>query len=289
MGEIVRRFPMKKETKLIKKVKRLLKRLGQPRWLNHYGPKTYEFYEHLSALLIRFFCKLSYRRTKQLLDLLGIRCPSKSSLHRTAKKLDGRFWQRAIKATSGCPYLVAIDSTGFSRLNPSYHYLKRIDGKIPKVPVKLSAAFDTHKKKFCAANVRVLSSHDIRDAKALLLQSKPKILVADKAYDARWIHELCKKLGIKPHIPVRNWGNPRFKNMGLRMKSIEEFNLRTYHRRELVESAFSAIKRKFGSSVSSKSVRTIRTEIYGRLVCHNLFFCMYYHSGQSPLNGNFFK
>ena len=263
---------MKKETRLVKKVKRLLHKLGCPRWLNHYGPKTYEFYEQLSALLVRFFCKLSYRRTNQLLDLLGIRCPSKSSLHRTAKKLDARFWQGVLKATSGCPYLIAIDSTGLSRTNPSYHYLKRIDGKMPKVPVKLSVAFDTKKKKFCAANVRVLSSHDIRDAKALLLQSKPKVFVADKAYDARWIHELCKKLGIKPHIPVRNWGKPRSKNMGLRMKSIKKFNLRTYHRRELVESGFSAIKRKFGASVNSKSVRTIRTEIYGRLVCHNLFF-----------------
>src|SRR3989344_7005114 len=129
---------MKKETKLVKKVKRLLMRLGHPRWLNHYGPKTYEFAEHLASLLIRFFCKLSYRRTKQLFGLLGIRCPSKSSLQRTAKRLSADFWQRALKATSGCAHLIAIDATGFSRANPSYYYLKRIDGKIPKVPDKLS-------------------------------------------------------------------------------------------------------------------------------------------------------
>ena len=275
---------MKKENKLVNKIKRLLRRLGHPRWLHHFGPKTYEFYEHLSALLIRFFCKLSYRRTNQLLDLLGIRCPSKSSLQRTAKKLSADFWQRILNATSGCPYLIAIDSTGFSRTNPSYHYLRRIDGKMPKVPVKLSVAFDTKRKKFCAAKVRVLPSHDIKDAKDLLLQSNPKILVADKAYDARWMHELCKQLGIKPQIPVRNWGKPRFRNMGLRMESIKKFNLRVYHRRELVESGFSALKRKFGASVSSKSVRTIRTEIYGRLVCHNLFFWIRRLSGQSLIS-----
>ena len=272
---------MKKENKLVKKVKCLLRRLGHPRWLNHYGPKTYEFYEHLSALLIRFFCRLSYRRTKQLLNFLDIKCPSKSSLQRTAKKLDAGFWQKILDATSGCTYLVAIDATGFSRENPSYYYLKRIDGKMPKVPVKLSAAFDTRKKKFCAAKVRVLKAHDIKDAKVLLLQSKPKVLVADKAYDARWIHELCKKLNVKPQIPVRNWGKPRFRNMGLRMKSVKKFNLRVYHRRELIESGFSALKRKFGASVSSKTVRTIRTEIYGRLVCHNLFFWISGLSGQS--------
>ena len=114
---------MEKEKRLENKVKRLLRRLGCPRWLHHFGPKIYEFYEHLSALLIRFFCRLSYRRIKQLLDLLGIRCPSKSSLQRTAKKLNANFWQKILQATSGCAYLVAIDATGFSRENPSYYYL----------------------------------------------------------------------------------------------------------------------------------------------------------------------
>ncbi len=76
---------MEKETKLVKKVKRLLRRLGWPRWLHHFGPKKYEFWQHLVALLLRFFCRLSYRRVKQLLDLLGMICPSKSSLQRTAK------------------------------------------------------------------------------------------------------------------------------------------------------------------------------------------------------------
>ena len=280
---------MKNETKLVNKVKRLLRRLGHPRWLHHFGPKTYEFAEHLSALLIRFFCKLAYRRIKQLLDLLDIRCPSKSSLQRTAKKLNADFWQKILKATSGCAHLIAIDATGFSRENPSYYYLKRIDGKMPKVPVKLSAAFDTAKRKFCAAKIRVLPSHDIKDVKILLRDVRAKILVADKAYDARWVHELCKNLGIRPHIPVRNWGRPRFRNMGLRMKSAKKFNLRVYHRRELIESGFSALKRKFGASVSSKTVRTIRTEIYGRLVCHNLFFWIFEDSGQSLAAQNLFK
>ena len=263
---------MKKEIRLVKKIKRLLRQLGCPRWLHHYGPKTYEFLEHLTALLIRSFCRLSYRRVKQLLDLFEIKSPSKSALQCTAKKLDSSFWQKLLQTTCNQSYLIAIDSTGFARTNPSYHYLRRIDGKMPKIPVKLSAAFDTKKKKFCAAKIRVLHSHDIKDAKALLLQSKPKILVADKAYDARWIHEVCRDANIKPYIPIRNWGKPRFRNLGLRMKSAKKFNLRIYHRREMIESGFSAIKRKFGASVSSKTVRTIRTEVYGRLVCHNIFF-----------------
>lgn len=264
---------MNKEQRLLHKLKRLLRRLGCPRWLHHYGPKTYEFLEHLSALLIRSFCRLSFRRVKQLLDLLGIRCPSKSALQYTANKLSASFWQRVLSATSGSSYLVALDSTGFSRTNPSYYYLNRIKGGTPKISVKMSSAFDTRKKKFCVAKIKILPSHDINDAEFLITHSQPKIVVADKAYDANWVHELCSDKHIRAYIPIRRWGKPRFRNMSPRMKAAKKFDLRIYHRRELIEAAHSSIKRKFGASVSSKKARTIRTEVYGRLACHNLFSC----------------
>jgi len=246
---------MKKEVKLVKKIKRLLRRLGCPRWLHHYGPKTYEFFDHLLALLLRAFCRLSYRRVKQFFDLLDMKCPSKSALQYTSAKLDGNFWQKVLKITYGNSYLIAMDSTGLSRTNPSYHYLKRIDGKMPKVPVKLSLAFDTKKKRFCAAKIRVLPAHDIKDAKFLLKNSNPKIVVADKAYDANWLHIFCQSNKIKAHIPIRNKGKPKNKRPTARRKAAEYFRLRTYHRRELVESGNSSIKRKFGSSVSCELPR----------------------------------
>lgn len=262
---------MEKKNKLINKVKRLLRRLGCPRWLHHFGPKKYELLDHLAALLIRALCKLSYRRVKQLLDMLDIKCPSKSALQYTSSKLDSRFWQRLLELTSGCNYLIAIDSTCFARTNPSYYYLKRIDGKMPKMPVKLSAAFDTRKKKFCAAKVRVITRHDAKDVKHLVKISKPKVLVADKGYDANWLHNYCYENGIRAYIPMRQWGKPKHRNMSARMRAAKHFRLNMYHRRELIESAFSSIKRKFGSSVNSKKARTIRAEIYGRLVCQNIF------------------
>lgn len=272
---------MIKENKLIKKIKHLLKRLKCPRWLHHFGPKTYEFYEHFYALLIKRFCKLSFRRTAQLFDLLGLRCPSKSALQYTAKKLNSPFWDKVLKTTTGSSHLIAIDSTGLTATNPSYHYLRRIDGKMPKIPIKLSIAFDTRKKKFSAAKIRVLPAHDIRDIKSLLLKSKPKVVVADKAYDANWVHQFCAEHNIKPVIPIRKNGKPKHKNWSLRMKAAQKFNPRVYHRRELSESANSSYKKKFGASISSKTVRTIRTEVYSALTCHNLFGIKFRDLGQS--------
>jgi len=258
---------MKREAKLIKKVKRLLKRLGSPRYLHHFGPKTYEFKEHLRALLMKSFCQLSYRRIAKLFDLFGIRCPSKSALQYTAEKLDSAFWSRILKLTSGDSYIVAIDSTGLSRTNPSYHYLRRINGKPPKVYAKLSVAFDTRKKKFCAARVRVLPAHDVKDAPFLIKKSMAKIVVADKAYNSEKLFQQADKLGMVLMSPKRK----NVKKGYCRRKMQKLFRTRTYNRRQLGESGFGSVKRKFGASVSSKTARTIRSEVYGRLACHNLF------------------
>ena len=274
---------MKKENKLVKKVKRLIRHLGCPRWLHRFGPKKYEFYEHLVALLIRFFCRLSFRRVKQLLDMLGVTCPSKSALQCTSKKLDSMFWSKVLKITCGNSYLIAIDSTGLSRTNPSYHYLKRIDGKMPKVPVKVSIAFDTRKKKFSAAKIRLTPAHDIKDAQFLIKNSKPKVIVADKGYDANSLHEYCRENKIAAHIPIRNKGHPIHSAWNARRLATQTFRLRTYHRRELGESGNSSMKRKYGSSVNSKKARTIRTEVYGRLVCHNIFYWLFRDSGLNRL------
>lgn len=263
---------MNKENKLLNKIKHFLRRLNI-RFLHMYGPKTYELYEHLTALLIRHYCKnLAYRRIKKLLDLLEITCPSKSALQYTMKRIPKWLWDKAIEITSGIKHhIIALDSTGFSRINPSYHYLRRIDGKIPKIPIKLSTTFDTKRKKFCTAKISILPRHDVKDAKYLLSKINAEILVADKAYDSNSLHEYCNEHNIQAHIPKRKNGKPRHYNFNARMKALKHFRLRTYHRRELIESGFHSLKTKFGSSVNSKSAKTIRADLYCKLLCHNLF------------------
>lgn len=269
---------MEKENKLVKKIKRLLRRLRCPRWLHHYGPKTYEFLEHLSALVVRWYCRLSYRRTAYLLDLLGIRCPSKSALNYSAKKLDSCFWNRVLDITSGVAYLVALDGTGFSRSSPSYHYLRRIDGQMPRIPIKLNAAYNTRKKVFCAARIRVLPANELRDAAALLKQSAPSVAVADKAYSSEKLHEFAYEQGILLMVPRKKNVRKGF----YRNKALKRYRTRTYNRRQIIESGFGSLKRTLGGSVSSHSVRGIRTDVYGRLTCHNLFsFLIFGLLGQS--------
>lgn len=262
---------VKREIKLVNKVKRFIRRLGVPRFLNKYGPKKYELYIYLVCLLIRTYSNLSYRRTVKLLDLLGFICPSKSSLQCMMRRIPSYLWNKALEITSGFTHhIIAIDSTGLSRINPSYYYLRRIDGKLPRKHVKLSSSYDTRNKKFCSAKVRIIPRHDIKDMKYLIKRSNPRIVVADKGYDSENIHEYCYLNNIEVHIPIRKYSKGRHKNLGYRIKASKLFRLRTYHRRELIECGFSSIKRKYGSSIRSKGAKTIKADVLSRLLCHNL-------------------
>ena len=153
-------------------------------------------------------------------------------------------------------------------------YYRRIDKPYPiEIPLKVSLAVDTRTKKILALRLRATKAHDIRDAKYLLERSeKPSKLVADKAYDAEWLHRYCHSLSIQAVIPMRDYGTKKiYRGKSYRKLSSKRFNFRTYRRREMIESVFSAIKRKFGSSVSSVKFSAQRAEMYCRAIAHNIF------------------
>lgn len=255
------------ESKLVKKVKRLLRKGGLPRWLHRFGPKKYDFWHHALALLVRQECRLSYRRVNRLLSGLGHKVPTYSALAKMVKRLPLDLWQRLLAATCQPAWLAAVDGTGLSRTSASPYYVKRIDREPDKRFVKLSIIADTRRKKVLALRFRAKPAHDIRDVKHLL-KLAPKVgkLLGDKAYDAEWLHELAAHQGIITVIPVRKGMQHGF----YRQKMHSMFNKRIYHRRSMVESVFSALKRKFGSSVSCRSARTQRAEVYCRAIMHNI-------------------
>lgn len=260
---------MKKETKLVKKLTRLLQQANIPRWLHHRGPKKYEFLQHMLALWVRQAWKLSYRRASLWLQELGFTVPSYSALCKMNKRA-AHLMQTLFSATcpTGQVIVASLDATTFSRSNPSWHYIKRIDRKKPVCrPLKLSMIIDTRRKKILALRVRAKARHDTQDVKYLLKRmQQPKILVADKGYDAEWIHALAHEHGIITMIPIKKKTRKGF----YRKKMQKLFRTRTYHRREMSESLFGATKQKYGSSVSSRTIRTQKADIYCRALLYNL-------------------
>lgn len=272
---------MKEKIKLVNKVKRLIRKAGLPRWLHHYGPKKYEFWHHAIAYLVKQECKLGYRRVTRLLRWLGIKCPCPSALCTSFNKISLPLWQRLLAATSSSKInLAAIDASGLSRPLPSPYYYKRIDKPYPiDIPLKISLVVDTRTKKILALRLRSRNAHDIRDFRYLIrrLPHKPNKIVADKGYDANWVHKLCYSLSILAIIPARDYGSskiPRY-NTRYRKRGMKLFSKRAYNRREIIEAVISAFKRKFGASVSSIKFSAQRAELYCRAIAHNIIFCFY--------------
>lgn len=260
---------MAKEAKLVKKLTRLLQRANIPRWLHQMGPKKYKFVQHMLALWIRQAWKISYRRASLWLNKLGFDVPTYSALCKMNKRA-AHIMQTLFSTT--CPHgqvvVASLDATTLSRTNPSWHYIQRIDRKKPvSRPLKLSMVIDTRRKKILALRLRAKARHDTQDVKYLLKRMpKPKILVADKGYDAEWIHALAHEKGITTMIPIKK----RTKKGFYRRKMQKLFRTRTYHRREISEALFGATKQKYGASVSSRTIRTQKADVYCRALLHNL-------------------
>lgn len=260
-----------KQSKLIKKVKLLLTQANVPRWLHHFGPKKYLFYQHFLALLVRELCKLSYRKTSTLLNGLGIVTPSYSALAKMLKRIPTILWNVLLAATVRFKrtLVAAIDGTYFARRNPSFHYLKRCKRKMPlKNAVQTIALLDTRRKKWLSFHTRLVRRHESLDFRKVVDASVVPLqkLVADKASDNEEIHKYCTNKNIEPHIPVR-----RKMCRGMqRRKHTATFRTRTYHRRSLIEAAFSRLKRTQGGFVKNKTCRTIRSEVNLKILNDNL-------------------
>ncbi len=260
---------MKKQERITRKIDRYMKRLGCPRWLHHFGPKKYEFKQHIFALLMKETLKLSFRRCEEILRGLGFNVPTFSALCKCRKRIPINLWNSLLKLTAGgYNYFFAVDSTGISRTNPSYHYVKRIATKKPiKNYAKLSAFFNLSTKKFTALRIRMKLRHDIKDVNYLLNMSSPtKKLFGDSAYDAESLHEICFDKQIQTMIKPRK----NVKRGFYRRKQMKDYDEEEYNQRNGVEAGFGALKRKYGSSVSGKRWKSVRTEIFCRAIAHNL-------------------
>lgn len=260
---------MKKLTKLHKKILRILKKLNQREYLHHFGPKKYKLYQHLFALLMMQMCKMSLRRVENFLILFEIKVPTYSALCKSRKKIPMRIWNLLLEETSDLSSgKVAIDSTGFSRTNPSHHYLVRIYRTgYRKDYAKLSAFFDIENRKFLALKTRIKPRHDVKDFESLISKNKKiKFLFGDSAYDAESIHEKCFELKVQTMIKPRK----NVKKGFYRRKQMKNYSEKYYHQRSLIESGFGSLKRKYGGNVSGKNYKSVNSEIYSKAICHNL-------------------
>ena len=270
---------MKKEIRLLKKIEQLLNQLNQREFLHRFGPKKYKLKHHLFALVMMEAFQLSLRRVELTLISFGILVPSYSALCKSRKKIPTMIWQRLVLLTSGLHHEnAAIDMTGFSRTNPSFHYFRVVKGNM-KSYAKTSMVYDVSNHKVMALSTGIKLRHEMKDAKILVKNLDIRCLLADKAYDAEWLHQHCFENGIQTIIPKKKNIRKGF----YRRKQMKNYSDERYHQRSNIESGFSAIKRKYGSSVSGKSLKSINSELNCKAIAHNLRL-LHQRFSTEPLN-----
>lgn len=260
---------MRKKHKLVNKIIQHLDKAGIPRWFHHFGPKKFVTAQLVLGLAVREAYRLSYRLAARFLDEYYDVKMHWTTLQKAASRLPVWLWHKLLRATglmiSMC---AAVDSTGFSRTNPSYHYLRRIDGRMPSTPVKTSIMVDVDTRKILSARVRVHPAHDVRDVHSLIRQSKakPYVLLMDKGYDSEKLHAWLDSQGMWSVAPVRK-GCRR----GWHRKQLQKaFPRGEYGYRNIVEAVYKSLKARFGSHVRGRQARTIRAEMYIRFILHNI-------------------
>jgi len=262
---------MDKRKRLDRKIKRLLRAAGHPRWVHRFGPKKFETYILVLGLVIKQVYQLSYRRAMRFLDeFFGVQLHW-TTLQKAALRLPRHLWQGLLGATISVDKveLAAIDGTGFGRSGPSHYYLHRIDrdGPVGR-PVQLVSMVDVRRRKFMAAVSYSKPYHEARRVPTLHRQASVRIdtLLLDRGFDAEWLHQWLNENGTFSVAPVRkNCTN------GQHRKLLRDcFDWCLYWQRNIIESLFSALKRLFGSTLKTRHTRTQTAELFCRLIAYNI-------------------
>jgi transposase len=261
---------MKKEERLLHKVKRLLKKASMPRWFHRFGPKKFVFWQLFLGLLIKEVFRLSYRRAMKFLNEFYAIELHWTTLQKCRKRIPLSVWKLLLSCTNeGSINVAAIDGTSMQRTNPSEHYLKRIDREERiSIPVYMNAMIDVVRRKFLAVHHHSKKRSEVKDVLYLVdkVVQEIELIVMDKAYDSEKLHRTLRELGIFSIAPVKkNWAKGQ-----LRKQLKDYFDWCLYWQRNLIESMFSALKRLFGNHLNCQKAKTQRAEIYTRMIAYNI-------------------
>ena len=250
------------------------------------SPRRFTQPQLLACLLLRARLKLTYRATSDLLaasdglrQAIGLaRVPDHSTLQKFAERaVTGNAVDDALGAllrrVGPGPDAVAIDSTGLETGSASAHYLTR-SGRRRRHYVKLTVAVTCGGLLPLGVAVGRGPSNDAPQAWPVLAAARrkglrPARVLADRGYDAEWIHRLCRRGWKVPSlIPViHRRGSPVVRGR-YRSRSRSAHRHLEYGRRWKVETYMSGLKRTTGSSLTARTDATLDGEALVRVLAY---------------------
>ena len=165
--------------------------------------------------------------------------------------------------------LAAIDGTGFS-LNARSPYFCIIAGERNRF-MQTNVCAEVRRRLIVAVKLRRKQRNENIDVPYLMEHSKQlKItaFLADKAYDSRKNHERAEKYGAEFIAPIKNRERSRIYGYKRRMLS-RKFPSEIYRQRVIIESIFSAVKRRFGHQLYARRFHAQKNELLFRFIAYN--------------------
>jgi len=253
-----------------------------------FSKKIYSQHQLLVLILFKDFRNQHYREfiedvedmegVQEILDLSTV--PHFTTLQKFLLRIKSLYLRLIFKKSvrmfystdDGIP-VTAIDSSGFTSGYCS-HYFSERTGKIRKHFLKTSISVDTDRQVitgFVASKSRV---HDTRHARKLLRQChnlRPSdCYVMDRGYDSNEIHRLIREdLTADSIIPLRSWNNEVIGGTYRKEMVIKADDPR-YRKRQLVETTFSVLKRKFGGDLKARKFPIQMKEIANKMIVCNI-------------------
>ena len=174
----------------------------------------------------------------------------------------------------------AVDSTGFGTQCFYRHYSAKYGhDQIAREYIKLHAIVGTNTNVVTAAKVTDGKTHDSPVLPELVAATAPHFnmeqVSADKGYSSYRNVETIVSHGAEPFVAFTANATGTGKSaLWNRLFHYFQFNrdefLAQYHKRSNVETTFSAIKRKFGDMIRSKSPVAQENELLLKVLCHNI-------------------
>jgi transposase len=259
---------------------------------NRRGPKPHLVRDAIFAMVLKVYCGLSSRRTHTDLQIAYEKGYTSKAIPgaKTTAFFEDAYFTPILKdliAFSVSPLRpletkFAIDSSGFSSCRYEDYYDYKHGSGMPRrrcswVKCHVASGVSTH----CVTAVRILDK-DAADSPQFipLLKETRKggftieEVSADKAYGSYDNFEEIAACGAQGYIAFKSnttggVGGHFERAFHLFMASRDEY-LSHYHLRSNAESTFSAVKRKFGSSVMSLTDTAMVNECLVKFLCQNL-------------------
>ncbi len=283
-------------------------RRALPAYGHLYSPKKFTQPQLVACLVLKDFLRLDYRglaaaladqpELARAIDLRAVphfttfqKAAARLLRAEPARKVFDAVLDLALKARARRRRvrLAAVDGTGLESRHVSRYYVKRraktgtgtqetTYARYPKVVLVVDC---TSHMALAAVPGRGPAS-DLVHFRAALKQASGRArigtLLGDADFDAEWVHEEVRALGIRTLIPAER-GRPSDKPPAgrWRRRMRQRFDKKKYGQRWQVETANSMIKRLLGSALRARGYWSQCREIVLRVITHNVMIVIRVH------------